>query len=152
MGAEYQENIITGKDFAHAFDELVESCLYDYGHAGYTGTFAEKDQGVVIATLPPRITSDRWAEIIDQNTDAVLYSDSIYSTPEKLINDKTLPKSMRTQYWRSRIVRFIRVADEKWGPAAAVQLNDGETRKVKERAGEKGTRKKAYYIAGWCSS
>lgn len=49
MGSYFDEQTIKPKnpddleELKNVFQEIVEQCLYDYGHAGYTGTFAEKD-------------------------------------------------------------------------------------------------------------
>jgi hypothetical protein len=46
MGAEYRSDIIDGnlteEELKQKFFELKEQDEYNYGHAGYTGTFAEK--------------------------------------------------------------------------------------------------------------
>lgn len=44
MGAEYDEKIFDADGLEAARTEIertIEQCKYDYGHAGYTGTFAE---------------------------------------------------------------------------------------------------------------
>ncbi len=44
MGAEFVDERLkaTNRDEAIAeVKQIIEYCLYDYGHAGYTGTFAE---------------------------------------------------------------------------------------------------------------
>jgi hypothetical protein len=44
MGAEYDSRIYTNKSLEEAkeaFRVAVEQALYDYGHAGYTGSIAE---------------------------------------------------------------------------------------------------------------
>ncbi len=46
MGAEFVCETLkaTTRDEAIAeVKQIIEQCLYDYGHAGYTGTFAESD-------------------------------------------------------------------------------------------------------------
>jgi hypothetical protein len=51
MGCEYSELKLKGKlskrDVESRFNEYVERCEYDHGHAGYTGTMAEA-QGLTI--------------------------------------------------------------------------------------------------------
>jgi hypothetical protein len=41
-----------GTDVASAFRDAVEQAQYDFGHAGYTGTIAEKHDYVVIEPTP----------------------------------------------------------------------------------------------------
>ena len=43
MGACEYENIGTGKSAREVFRKLVEEAEWNHGHAGYTGTIAEKD-------------------------------------------------------------------------------------------------------------
>jgi hypothetical protein len=48
MGGETFYTIDNGKNAQEAFNNAVNQALYDYGHAGYTGTIAEKNSFVVI--------------------------------------------------------------------------------------------------------
>lgn len=49
MGAQAFDNVVKGcKTAKEAFNRAVEEAQYDHGHAGYTGTIAEKDTFVVI--------------------------------------------------------------------------------------------------------
>ncbi len=44
MGAEYQDTTIDDcaePELQAAFDRIVERAQYDYGHGGYSGSFAE---------------------------------------------------------------------------------------------------------------
>ena len=44
MGAEFDFQALkasTKEDAIDEVDKIIEKCLYDYGHAGYTGTLAE---------------------------------------------------------------------------------------------------------------
>lgn len=43
MGAERFDNYANGTDAQRTFDAAREKAQYNYGHAGYTGTIAEKD-------------------------------------------------------------------------------------------------------------
>ncbi len=66
MGAEVFMTRYTGKSAKEAFHNCVESALYDYGHAGYTGTIAEKDSYVIIE-LPEGKEPENYAdELIDE--------------------------------------------------------------------------------------
>lgn len=54
MGGNFDEDYIKAtndKELYAAWPEFHERHLYDYGHAGYTGTFAEKP-GVVVIQPP----------------------------------------------------------------------------------------------------
>ena len=52
MGAEAFTTYAEGADVAAAFRAAVEQAQYDYGHAGYTGSVAEKDEYIVIDSPP----------------------------------------------------------------------------------------------------
>ena len=52
MGAETFRVEIQETDVEKAFREAVENAQYEYGHGGYTGTIAEKDDYVVVSTDP----------------------------------------------------------------------------------------------------
>lgn len=52
MGAEEFQTTSNHRWSHRAFREAVESAQYNYGHAGYTGTIAEKDSFVVIQFDP----------------------------------------------------------------------------------------------------
>lgn len=52
MGAETFDTFAAGESVDVAFREAVESAAWSYGHAGYTGTIAEKDGFVVICDDP----------------------------------------------------------------------------------------------------
>lgn len=46
MGAEYEEDrcVCTEADLPMRYNAIVRECLYESGHGGYTGTFAEKPE------------------------------------------------------------------------------------------------------------
>ncbi|WP_370973637.1 hypothetical protein [Amycolatopsis sp. cg9] len=57
MGAEAFTTYSEGADVDAAFRAAVEQAQYDYGHGGYTGSVAEKDEYIVIDG-PPLSESD----------------------------------------------------------------------------------------------
>ena len=56
MGAQEFMDFFEGTDVNTAFADAVDAALYDYGHASYTGTIAEKDDFTVIQQEP--VTSE----------------------------------------------------------------------------------------------
>ena len=48
MGAQEFYNSAKGKTAKEAFAVALDQALYDFGHAGYTGTLAEKNSFVMI--------------------------------------------------------------------------------------------------------
>ena len=64
MGANTFQVNASGKNAAAAFDSAVKQAEYDYGHAGYTGTIAEKDDFTIIpiSEIPEEKTPYDYAE------------------------------------------------------------------------------------------
>lgn len=52
MGGQSFDVLVVGTDARKAFREAVEQAKYAHGHAGYTGTIAEKDSFVTVADSP----------------------------------------------------------------------------------------------------
>lgn len=48
MGASIFFETSKGSSAQAAFDKAVEDALYDYGHSGYTGSIAEKEEFIMI--------------------------------------------------------------------------------------------------------
>ena len=49
-----------GKHIAEVFDDCVSDAAYDYGHAGYTGTIAEKSGFILVDEV-----AETWEEAED---------------------------------------------------------------------------------------
>lgn len=52
MGAEQFDSYGEGREAQGAFDAAVADACYNYGHAGYTGTIAEKTEFTLITKTP----------------------------------------------------------------------------------------------------
>ncbi len=52
---------------AEAYHTAVAEAQYDYGHAGYTGTIAEKNGFLLIPN--PKCTTDELPEVMENNPD-----------------------------------------------------------------------------------
>ena len=68
MGAEVFFTSANGKTAKEAFNSAVEQAQYDYGHAGYTGSIAEKISFVVIP-LPEGKNAGEYADYLIDNCD-----------------------------------------------------------------------------------
>jgi hypothetical protein len=68
MGGEWFETIAYGKTAKDAFRKAVSEAEYMYGHAGYTGTIAEKGSFTMI-TLPKHYTPEVYARKLDEKCD-----------------------------------------------------------------------------------
>lgn len=65
MGAEQFRTEAKGKTAQEAFNAAKEEAYYDYGHAGYTGTIAEKDSFVMAKTQGKLGAAYRIADAIE---------------------------------------------------------------------------------------
>lgn len=106
MGADWQETEIHCTDLTKGFSDLVESAAYDYGHAGYTGSFAEKSS-VQCVPVPPDIDADRFVEHV-----------------RDLAAQNHQPDTVDSRTLRHAIIAAAAIADDKWGPALAIPLGD----------------------------
>lgn len=68
MGAYDFYTTAKGKTAQEAFNNAVEDARFNYGHAGYTGTIAEKHQFVMIS-LPEGKTAEEYAVDLVNNGD-----------------------------------------------------------------------------------
>jgi len=68
MGAESFVEHARGKTAEAAFEAAVQEALYDYGHAGYTGTIAEKHEFVEI-DVPEDKTAEEFVDELMRNDD-----------------------------------------------------------------------------------
>lgn len=73
MGADTFFASAQGQTAKEAFDAAVKQAQYDYGHAGYTGTIAEKSEFVMIPYDPETNGSpDQYADrLIEEGDDRI---------------------------------------------------------------------------------
>lgn len=101
-----------------AFGRAVERAAYDYGHAGYTGTLAEKHDVVLIA-------GDGGA--VQRRYGRAYFPVSAYGGARQDVEwPETDPVDLTTA--RATADRLIESQDErvddKWGPAGAIRVKD----------------------------
>jgi len=71
MGATTFINTVNGATLQEAFADAVKQAQYDYGHAGYTGTIAEKNVVTLIQRGPvPKREAIRLAQELIEDADA----------------------------------------------------------------------------------
>lgn len=126
MGGEWFTNKGAAKDPQVAFDALVERAKYDHGHAGYTGTIAEKD-GFVLLTRKPLLEAEAFA-LMERLQDDDLGTDPTEVAIQGRAAD--VDPELRRRY-----------TDDKWGPANCLPLC--------ETAGGPAV---AFLFFGWASS
>jgi hypothetical protein len=105
MGATQFEVKIKGTTAKKAFQKAMKAAQYEHGHAGYTGTIAEKN-GFVEFRVPHGMSVERFVNLIS----------SYDSLDAQDLSDGT----------RALIERAREVYDDKWGPAVAVELEPDE--------------------------
>ena len=129
-----------GPNLGAAYHKQVNSDQYNFGHAGYTGTLAEKD-GVGLIVRPPRITAGRLVDTIIAAEQWKFWMD----TDEKYRHAYAKPKAgcrqawERLNEWYHPVRGFKQGAidargicntyGEKWGPALAVEQSPAEKKK-----------------------
>lgn len=96
MGAETFVVEATGKSAKEAFNKAVDDAQYNYGHAGYTGTIAEKNDFIMLTPSPALLET-----LIEPGADFRFN----YSTEGEL-----------GELWEA--------VDDKWGPAGCIALPD----------------------------
>ena len=119
MGATTFSTIAKGKTVQDAFHQAVEQAQYDHGHAGYTGTIAEKD-GFVLSTPPAGVTAAQWLAWIEAYEPPRTYWQNGREVQEA---SARIPDGVPDQH-----VPALRQAgtayDDKWGPAVAIPWGD----------------------------
>jgi hypothetical protein len=108
MGAELFETKESGSTVAEAYSAAVERALWDHGHAGYTGTIAEKD-GYRVFTVPASFTAEDFAELIHR-------AEYDVASRDELVDLLGLAESDRVMNYHG----------DKWGPAVALKVANGE--------------------------
>ena len=102
MGATTFSTIATGLTAKDAFTAAVSRAQFDYGHAGYTGSIAEKDSFVMIADTLAQVMA-RYEEI----------------RPSTFLD---LNDGNREAIARALIEGGDDRIDDKWGPAGCLDL------------------------------
>lgn len=136
MGASQFRHFASGKRPEDAFASLVSSAQYEHGHGGYSGTIAEK-RDFTLFTPPLGVAAldfARWAIASEQ----CVTSDC--------------PKEVPVQY-RGAVIKAADVSDDKWGPAAAVEIKGEELTALKAKYPNRfPERDRVFYFFGWASS
>ena len=143
MGAEYFETVSFGSTPGKAFTSAVKEAKYEYGHRGYTGTIAEKD-GYQIVTRPKGITTRQFLDYVDLALSGSYhtYRDGEVVAVRDQAKIKMIPAAVRRF-----VLKAADIADDKWGPAACVEL----TKEERTKAQKKGQTGRAFVFFGWAS-
>lgn len=124
MGAQTFIDYTEGADVRTAFQAAIDEARYGYGHRGYTGTIAEKDDYVVIDGGPLSLA------------DATALANGLIDCRDSRIDDKDGPAGaiairggLRTLANLPVPVRVAGYPDQEAAALAAIEgrLDDGET-------------------------
>jgi hypothetical protein len=113
MGAVDFESHADGETVGAAYDTAVTDAQYDYGHAGYTGTIAEKD-GYYLVGVPLGHTH---GDMIDAMSRAA-YGEEITPTWAAFI----------ANVGETEAGHVAAVYDDKWGPCIAMRMQGHPSR------------------------
>ena len=167
MGAQDFYDYAFGKTAQDAFHACVDNAQYEHGHGGYSGTIAEKGSFRLLPTPKTRV------DLYDLAACAMSCGEEYtYTVWRKLKEGEAPPQwGYRTSYnddgtkttlvperkkvpakLHDWIRRAARIADDKWGPAAAVEITGKAAQEYRARAGLKGKRGKVFLFFGLASS
>jgi len=111
MGAEAFHASLDAENEVSAFEAAVQQAEYDYGHAGYTGTIAEKGGHLTFAMLPG-VNVDEVIDLCEKGS----WGDDAPQVREKLGRMMVDPR---------RVTSLIETYDDKWGAAVCIKDDDG---------------------------
>ena len=125
---------VFGKGTSHekVFMALVEQSQFDYGHAGYTGTIAEKMGYVLIKDTPEQV-SVRLMSLIPNVEKAHPKLISRLLSPNRKVSAHGMAEAL--------IVLEDTRIDDKWGPAGCIEVTPPQGKDPGE-----------YLFFGWASS
>lgn len=119
MGAEQFDERVKKSDYKtmqSAFDDLHERALYDFGHAGYTGTIAEKGDYRLIL-FPERLSAQEILDALDAS-----YPVWIHGPKGMVLREGVAPE------WAAEVRpswdTVTKMHYDKWGPALAFETKD----------------------------
>lgn len=141
MGAEQFTAMVVAKDAFEAFDKARKEATYLYGHAGYTGTIAEKD-GFKLAGQVDTWHWDKLHEYFTREVHRLEDQTRNRPLPGKTAPDKLLPT----------IRKLAELYDDKWGPAICFQITGTMALEAKRQAGRIESHDKVFIFVGWASS
>ncbi len=119
MGAYEFSTFATGRNAQDAFSNAVSQAQYENGHAGYTGTIAEKSEFVMIRDSAEQVIV-QLKKLFDAPPEYRYKSERI----EKWIED------LHSSPTPARIADALMTVDDervsdKWGPAGCIEVEPG---------------------------
>lgn len=116
MGADNFATFSTGDTAKEAFFQEVEEAHYWYGHGGYTGTIAEKDEFIMLGTVTSREEAEKIAEYYDLAMfPHVGWPKGMEDQRDKMKAEyDALPDTYKTGF---------NPYEDKWGPAGCIEID-----------------------------
>lgn len=141
MGASEFSTIQTGRTPQAAFEKAREHYLYLYGHAGYTGTIAEKGEFKLMGKV-----SSRHLDMLNTYIDRTL--EWHWSTRKnKAASPKGVPASIAPI-----LVKAMDMYVDKSAPAVCIEITGTRAKQIKADMGRKGTMDKVFWFGGTATS
>jgi len=105
---------------SEAFEALHASACYDYGHAGYSGTLAEK-HGFVTYPVKPDVTV---YGLITALENATYWGHDLKPDADSPNDPTPMDVLQKMLVYPSEAEHIIEHYNDKWGPAVHVLIND----------------------------
>lgn len=146
MGASPFLEILVGRDLEKEFDKAVADAQYNYGHAGYTGSIAEKGGYVNVGTLPSRLSITRLEELIYEYEDWSSANDEYNRNGGKWPGPHPVPET-----WRTFVEKVTPLYNDKWGPAVVFEVKGGAAAEIKRQHRREGSWDRVWVAMGLAS-
>lgn len=142
MGAEQFFTIALGRNPHQAFDKAREDAYWEWGHAGYTGSIAEKQEFKMMGS----VGTDHWRKVPGWFERVLAETYPAYKV------DGRLPHKPIPPAYEQKVRRMVTVYDNKWGPALGYEVTGTAAQKIRLERGRKGTLDKVYVFCGYANS
>ena len=103
-----------------AFDSAVKSAQYDHGHAGYTGTIAEKSGWRWAGKLPDGISSEDAMAVLDHLVEVDRHPAGAQVALPSELTDEIF--GAVCELLGGRRDEIVDVYNDKWGPAVCFEV------------------------------
>ena len=136
MGADQFSQTGKGKTADEAFRKALDAALYAHGHAGYSGTLAEKDQYVLIVPTAEEVT-----ELAGRPSLYGTHADAMRAACARFESDGYVAPVLAEALAEAYVGDGDERVDDKWGPAGCLEIG---------HPGKDGER--TFLFFGWASS
>lgn len=142
MGAEQFFTVSLGRNPHQAFDNAVRDAQWNHGHAGYTGTIAEKRE---FKFLGP-VSTPHWEKV------PIWFERELAKRLPQTFPPTRLPGKAIPHPYREMVRRLADTYVDKWGPAICYEVTGRERLRTKDARGRHKTMDNVYVFCGWASA